>query len=122
MALKQALDKVLSDGVASGAVPGVVAAVTSRDGTLYEAGFGERVLGQGAAMTPDTVCWIASMTKAITSVAAVQCVERGKLDLDAPASSVVPAIAEAQVLDRVRHRRQARPFVRPSARSRCATC
>jgi methyl acetate hydrolase len=98
MALKQALDKVLSEGVASGAVPGVVAAVASRDGVLYEAGFGERTLGQGAAMTPDTVGWIASMTKAITSVAAVQCVERGKLTLDAPASSVVPAIAEAQVL------------------------
>src|SRR5262245_38951269 len=49
-------------------------------------------------MTTDTVVWIASMTKAITSVAAVQLVERGKLDLDAPASAVVPAIAEIGVL------------------------
>jgi CubicO group peptidase (beta-lactamase class C family) len=95
---KQAIDKVLGDAVKSGAVPGVVAAITNREGTLYEAGFGERVLGKGAAMTTDTVCWIASMTKAITSVAAVQLVERGKLDLDAPAAKVVPQIAEAQVL------------------------
>jgi methyl acetate hydrolase len=98
MALKQALDKVLGAGVAAGAVPGVVAALTNREGTIYEAAFGERVLGQGAAMTPDTVVWIASMTKAITSVAAVQLVERGKLDLDAPAQAVVPRIAETQVL------------------------
>jgi CubicO group peptidase (beta-lactamase class C family) len=98
MTLKQALDKVLADGVARGAAAGVTAAVADREGVLYEAGFGERVVGQGAAMTPDTVCWIASMTKAITSVAAVQQVERGKLDLDAPAHKVVPAIAEAQVL------------------------
>ena len=71
---------------------------TNREGTIYEGAFGERVLGGGQAMTTDTVGWIASMTKAITSVAAVQCVERGKLSLDTPASAVVPAIAEAQVL------------------------
>jgi CubicO group peptidase (beta-lactamase class C family) len=49
-------------------------------------------------MTADTVGWIASMTKAVTSAAAMQLVERGQLELDAPAQDVVPAIAEAQVL------------------------
>ncbi len=98
MGLKQSLDNVLGEAVTAGVVPGVVAAVTNREGTLYEAGFGERTLGKGQTMTPDTVGWIASMTKAITSVAAVQMVERGKLDLDAPAHAVVPKIAEAQVL------------------------
>ena len=53
-------------------------------------------------MTPDTVVWIASMTKAITSAAAMQLVERGQLQLDTPAADVVPALAQAQVLDRVR--------------------
>ena len=38
-----------------GDVPGVVAIATDRDGTIYEGGFGKRVLGGGAAMTPDTV-------------------------------------------------------------------
>jgi CubicO group peptidase (beta-lactamase class C family) len=98
MDLKQRADMLLSGAVASGAVPGVIAMATDREGTIYEGAFGERVLGQGAAMTTDTVVWIASMTKAITSVAAVQQVERGKLDLDAPASAVVPAIAEVGVL------------------------
>lgn len=45
--------------MSSGDLPGVVAAVTSRDTTLYESAFGERVLGAGPAMTPDTVMWIA---------------------------------------------------------------
>lgn len=98
MDLKQRADMLLSGAAALGAVPGVIAMATNRDGTIYEGAFGERTLGSGQAMTPDTVVWIASMTKALTSVAAVQCVERGKLDLDAPASNVVPAIAEIQVL------------------------
>jgi CubicO group peptidase (beta-lactamase class C family) len=98
MNLKQRADMLLGGAAASGAVPGVIAMATNREGTIYEGAFGERVLGGGQAMTTDTVVWIASMTKAITSVAAVQLVERGKLDLDAPASSVVPAIAEIQVL------------------------
>lgn len=98
MDLKQNADRLLSDAVAAGRVPGVVAMATNREGTIYEGAFGLRTLGQPEAMTVDTVGWIASMTKALTSVAAVQLVERGQLDLDAPASKVVPAIAEAQVL------------------------
>jgi len=98
MDLKQRADMLLGGATASGAVPGVIAMATNREGTIYEGAFGERVLGGGQAMTTDTVVWIASMTKALTSVAAVQLVERGKLDLDAPAAKVVPAIAEVQVL------------------------
>ncbi len=98
MDLKHRADSLFRGAVASGAVPGVVAMATSREGTLYEGAFGERSLGGGAAMSTDTVGWIASMTKAITSVAALQLVERGQLELDAPASSVVPALAEVQVL------------------------
>ena len=49
-------------------------------------------------MTPDTVVWIASMTKAITSAAAMQLVERGHLTLDTPAADVVPALAQVRVL------------------------
>lgn len=99
MNLTQRADRLLSDACAAGRVPGVVAMATNREGTLYEGAFGERTLGGGQAMTTDTVGWIASMTKAITSVAAVQQVERGKLELDAPAAKVLPQIAELQVLD-----------------------
>lgn len=98
MSLKQHADRILSHAVTAGAVPGVVAMACSREGVLYEGAFGERTLGGGQAMTLDTVGWIASMTKAVTSVAAVQCAERGQIDLDAPASRVVPEIGDAQVL------------------------
>ncbi len=98
MSLKIRADELLRAAVGAGHVPGVVAMATNREGTIYEGAFGERLLGSGQAMTTDTMGWIASMTKAITSVAAVQCVERGKLSLDAPAHLVVPAIAQAQVL------------------------
>ena len=98
MDMTKTLDRILAEGVASGEAPGVVALVADRDGLLYEGSAGERLLGSGAAMTPDTVLWIASMTKALTSMAAVQCVERGLLDLDAPAARVLPAIGELGVL------------------------
>ena len=98
MNMKTHLDSVLSRGVDSGDVPGVVATVANRDGVLYESAFGEKALGSGNAMTPDTVGWIASMTKAITSVAALQCVERGLLHLDAPAKNVCPELGKVGVL------------------------
>lgn len=98
MELKQRADQLLAGAVATGAVPGVIAMACDRDGTLYEGAFGERTLGSGKPMTLDTVVWIASMTKALTSIAAVQQVERGLLDLDAPAAKVLPALGEVKVL------------------------
>ncbi len=71
-------------------MPGVIGAVTDRDETIYEGAFGERRLGQGVPMTFDTVTYLASMTKPITATAAMQLVEQGKLELDAPISRWVP--------------------------------
>lgn len=99
MSLTQRIDAILSEAAAEGAVPGVVAGVTSAGDDLYLGGFGERVLGGGDAMTPDTVGWIASMTKAVTGAAAMQLVEQGRLDLDAPAASVIPYLDEVPVLE-----------------------
>ncbi|MDM0065015.1 serine hydrolase domain-containing protein [Variovorax sp. J31P207] len=114
MSMTKTLDAILADGVARGQAPGVVALVADRDGSLYEGAAGERQLGGGTAMTPDTVVWIASMTKAITSVAAVQCAERGLLDLDAPAARVLPAIGELGVL--TGFDAEGRPLTRPPKR------
>ena len=99
MSLKGPLDSLLQSGVADGSVPGVTAAVTDRDGLIYESGFGERAIDSGIAMTADSVGWIASMTKAITGTAAMQLVEQGKIDLDEPAGTWAPYLAEAQVLE-----------------------
>lgn len=80
-------------------VPGVSAAVTDRDGTTWEGAAGVRTLGQEQAFTSDTVCAIFSTTKAVTGTVALQLVEDGRLDLDAPAKQYVPALGEVQVLD-----------------------
>ena len=97
--LKQNADKVLNEAVERGDIPGVVAAVTNRDATFYQAAFGERGLGQGVPMTFDTVFYLASMTKPITATAAMQLVEQGKLELDTPISKWAPDVAKIQVLD-----------------------
>jgi methyl acetate hydrolase len=97
--MKAKIDSLLKDAVSKGDVPGVVATATDAKGTTYEGGFGKRVLGQPTEMTPDTVVWIASMTKAITGTAAMQQVEQGKLGLDDPAKSVIPYLGEVGVLE-----------------------
>ena len=99
MSMQKALDGLLQQATQSGDVPGVVAGVTNREGTIYEGAFGVRKLGDTQAMTVDTVGLIASMTKAITSVAAMQLVEQGKLSLDEPASKYAPELGKAQVLE-----------------------
>ena len=114
MSLQTQADALLQQAVANGDVPGVVALATDRNGTRYEGAFGERVQGGGAAMTLDTVVWIASMTKALTATAAMQLVEQGRLHLDRPAQDLVPALAEARVLEGFDDAGQ--PRTRPTAR------
>lgn len=97
--LAAALDSVLvnvTDGPAR--VPGVVAMVTDRDQDIYSGAAGERRL-HGDAMTEDTVFAIFSTTKAIAGTTALQCVEEGLLDLDAPAKDYAPAIGALQVIE-----------------------
>lgn len=96
--LRTNADAVLRRVVEQGDAPGAVAMATTADGTIYEGAYGERVIGEGAPMTLDAVCWIASMTKALTGAAAMQLVEQGKFDLDTPASRVYAPLGEAQVL------------------------
>jgi methyl acetate hydrolase len=97
--MQSQIDSLLQRATDAGDVPGVVAMVTDRNATIYEGAFGKRVLGQPAAMTADTVGWIASMTKALTATAAMQQVERGKLDLDTPAARIVQDLESVQVLE-----------------------
>ena len=97
--LRSACDGILQKVVTGKPrAPGVVAMITSRSANIYEGTAGERVLG-GQAMTTDTVFAIFSTTKAITGTAIMQCVEEGKLDLDAPAKTYVPDIDKLEVLE-----------------------
>lgn len=97
--LKEDLDAILAR-VTTGTsiVPGVVAMVTDRDRDIYAGAAGSRRLGDNA-MSVDTVHAIFSTTKAIAGTAALQCVEEGLLDLDAPAADYAPAIGSLQVLE-----------------------
>src|SRR5215510_6289105 len=98
--LKSACDGILQKVVTGkDRVPGVVAMITDRSANIYEGAAGERMLGGGQAMTPDTVFAIFSTTKAITGTAIMQCVEEGKIDLDAPAKTYVPDIGKLEVLE-----------------------
>ena len=92
-------DRVLREAAEVAEVPGVVAMAATREGPVYQGAFGKRALPSGSAMTADTVFWIASMTKAITSTAAMQFVERGKLALDRPIRDVLPELAAPKVLE-----------------------
>ena len=99
MQARPRLDAVLRQAVDAREVPGVVAMAATDKGVFYEGAFGSRLLDQNVPMTPDTVFRIASMTKAITSVAAMQLVEAGKLKLEEPVPNIDPGLGSPQVLD-----------------------
>src|SRR5579871_4056448 len=80
-------------------IPGVVAVAASGNEIVYEGAFGKRDLSKPDAMTMDSVFWIASMTKAVTTAGAMQLVEQGKLSLDAPIGKLLPDLAAPQVLE-----------------------
>jgi methyl acetate hydrolase len=97
---KAAADAILDRLVAADPrVPGVVAMATDRHRNIYEGAAGVRRLDGPDAMTADTVFAIFSTTKAITGTAALQLVEEGELDLDAPAKAYAPDIGRLQVID-----------------------
>ncbi|MGQ0464096.1 MAG: serine hydrolase domain-containing protein [Sporichthyaceae bacterium] len=93
-----AIDAVLANAVASGAVPGLAVVVVDRDGILYSGNAGSLRAG-GPPVDAETVFRYASMTKALTTVAALQLVEKGRLSLDDEVASVVPEFGKLQVLD-----------------------
>jgi CubicO group peptidase (beta-lactamase class C family) len=92
------LQSILDAAVAEGRAPGLAAAVITPDGQHHSAQAGVRGLDRPEPVTRDTLFWIASCTKAITSVAALQMVERGLLDLDAPVGDRLPVLATPRIL------------------------
>lgn len=95
----RALDGVLNGAVEAGQVPGVVAAVTDRAGTVYEAAAGLARTSVPRAMTVDGVFRIASMTKVVTSLAVMMLHDEARIALDAPLASCLAAHEQPDVLD-----------------------
>src|SRR6185312_10016825 len=99
MQSKAQIDQLLRQKSDAGEIPGVVAMAATGEEVVYQGAFGKRDLSKDDAMTADTVFWIASMTKAITTAAGMQLVEQGKLSLDEPIGKLLPDLANPQVLE-----------------------
>ena len=93
----------------------MVAIAADRDGVIYQGAAGPRAVDGGDPASPDTVFRIMSMTKMPCTVLALQEMEKGNLELDAPVVNYVPEFDEVQVLTgfttgcRSSGRRPARP-------------
>ena len=109
-----AIDRTLREGIERRKIPCVAAMVASSDKILYSGAFGKRDLASGIDVRPDSIFAIASMTKAVTSVAAMQLVERGKLKLDEPVARHLPQLAKLQVIEGFDS--AGKPVLRPAAR------
>lgn len=98
---ERALDRIgraVARHVDAGAAPGAVWAVARGDQVHVEA-VGRTAVGGTDAMTTDAVFRISSMTKPITAVATLSCVEDGLLRLDEPVDRLLPELADRTVLE-----------------------
>ncbi len=93
------IDDLLASAVSRQDVLGVVAIAVDRDGVIYRGAFGTADESADLLMDTDAVFRIASMTKPVTSVAAMQLVEQGAIALDEAAAVYLPALAQTQVLE-----------------------
>ncbi len=83
--------------VASGRLSGAVILVQQHGRPLYLMTFGVRDVRTGLAMTPDTIFALHSMTKPITSLAAMMLIDAGRLSLSDPLSKYIPSFAGVKV-------------------------
>src|SRR5262249_14060284 len=94
------IDDELSAFVQRGDIPGgVVAIAATSDRVIYQAAFGKADDAANRPMTLDALFRIASMTKAVTSVAAMQLFEQHRFALDDPAEKYLPELAGLSVID-----------------------
>jgi CubicO group peptidase (beta-lactamase class C family) len=95
-----ALSTFLKSATDRGDVPGVVVAVVNKDGILYNEAFGQSSTLTKRPMTKDTIFNMASMTKAITSVAIMVLVDEGKLKLDDEVAKYLPKYKDPLVISK----------------------
>jgi CubicO group peptidase (beta-lactamase class C family) len=83
--------------VATGKIPGAILLIQQHGKPVYFENFGVRDIATELSMSADTIFRLYSMSKPITSVAAMMLVEDGKLKLDDPVSKYIPAFADVKV-------------------------
>jgi CubicO group peptidase (beta-lactamase class C family) len=91
------IDATLKTGLERRKIPSCTAMVATPSRVVYTGAFGKRDAAATAPLAPDAIFAIASMTKAITSAAAMQLIERGKLSLDEPAAKHLPELGSLKI-------------------------
>jgi CubicO group peptidase (beta-lactamase class C family) len=91
------IDDFLNGEIASGKIPGAIVLIQRHGKPVYFKCFGERDVEKATPMTADAIFPIHSVTKTITSVAAMMLVDRGKIALDDPVSKYIPSFAGMKV-------------------------
>jgi CubicO group peptidase (beta-lactamase class C family) len=92
-----AIDGFINGAVEAGRIPGAVVLVQQHGQPVYFKWFGKRDVDTGAPMTADAIFPIHSVTKTLTSVAALMLVDRGKIALADPVSKYIPSFAGMKV-------------------------
>jgi CubicO group peptidase (beta-lactamase class C family) len=92
-----AIDDFLNGEIASGKIPGAIVLIQRHGEPVYFKCFGQRDVEKGTPMTADTIFPLHSVTKTITSVAAMMLIDRGKIALDDPVSKYIPSFAGLKV-------------------------
>jgi methyl acetate hydrolase len=93
------IDERLKQAVADKTVAGVAAIAVDRKHVLYRGAFGLADAATARPLAPNALFRIASMTKAVTSTAAMQLIEAGKFGLDDPVANYLPALAQPMVVE-----------------------
>src|SRR5438876_9610763 len=93
----QRVGDYIRNEIATGKIPGAILLIQQHGQPVYFENFGVRDVATKLPMTADTIFRIYSMSKPITSVAAMMLVEDGKLSLDDPVSKYIPAFAGVKV-------------------------
>ncbi|HMM87877.1 serine hydrolase domain-containing protein [Bradyrhizobium sp.] len=91
------ITEFFNNEVASGKLPGAVVLIQQHGKPVYLKCFGVQDVATKAPMTADTIFALHSMTKPITSVAAMMLIDAGTLSLTDPASKFIPAFADVRV-------------------------
>ena len=91
------IDDFINAEIDSGKIPGAIVLIQRHGQPVYFKTFGKRDVGAGTPMTADAIFPIHSVTKTITSVAAMMLVDRRKLALQDPVSKYIPSFAGMKV-------------------------
>jgi CubicO group peptidase (beta-lactamase class C family) len=110
------VDEFLEAEVRQGRIPGAVAMVVRSNTIVHTTVVGKADRETGADMQPDTLFRLASMTKLVTTIAALQLFGRGRFTMHTPLRTILPEFADTPVYvdyDRARQRFATRPASQP---------